>query len=235
MAKTFTSWTVLPHDPIDKLAHNLWRVRGTMPDPNVRRQMVLARMGDGRVIVHNAIALSDDEMRELEAWGTPSVIFVPNGFHRQDALIWKQRYPAAAVVAPAGSRKRVAKVVAVDAVTEEAPADATVKLAPLDGFPSESVLEVRSGDDATIVFNDAVLNMPRLRGPIGMMLAPTGQVSSPRFARWFMIKNKRAFAEQLDRLAATPGLRRVLVAHGKPITEDPAAALRAVAGQVRGT
>ena len=26
MAKAFTEWTVLPHDPIDKLAHNLWRL-----------------------------------------------------------------------------------------------------------------------------------------------------------------------------------------------------------------
>ena len=31
--------------------------------------MILARMDDGRVVVHNAIALDDAEMSELEAWG----------------------------------------------------------------------------------------------------------------------------------------------------------------------
>ena len=234
MANAFTTWTVLPHDPIDKLAHNLWRVKGTMSKGRIQRQMVLARLGDGRVIVHNAIALAPDEMAELEAWDSPAVIFVPNGFHRQDALIWKHRYPEARVVAPAGSRKRVEKVVAVDAVTEDAPGDATVRLIPIAGMPSESLLEVRSGDDVTLVFNDAVLNMPRMGGPVGMMLGPTGRVSAPRFARWFLIKDRRAFAAQLDQLSRTPGLRRLLFGHGRPVSEEPAAALRAVASQIRG-
>src|SRR5689334_21741278 len=98
--KTFTTWTVLEHDPIEKLADNLWRVHGYMD--RVQRQMILARQPDGRLFVHNAIALDDAEMKEVEAWGTPSTIFVPNPFHRQDAFIWKQRYPEAKIVAPAG-------------------------------------------------------------------------------------------------------------------------------------
>jgi hypothetical protein len=234
MAKAFTTWTVLPHDPIDKLADNLWRVKGTMPGEKVQRQMILAKLADERVIVHNAIALADDEMAEIEAWGTPAVIFVPNGFHRQDALIWKQRYPAARVVAPAGARKRVGKVVAVEAVSEDAPKDATVRLVPIDGMPGESILEVRSGDAVSVTFCDAVMNVPKLGGAFGVMLAPTGQVSSPRLARWFMIKDKQAFAAQLDRIAATPGLDRVMFGHGKPVTEDAPGALRRVAAQLRG-
>ena len=27
----FTTWTVFPHKPIEKLAPNLWRVSGSMP------------------------------------------------------------------------------------------------------------------------------------------------------------------------------------------------------------
>ena len=55
MPKVFTEWTVLPHRPIEKLSDNLWRVSGKMG--NVRRQMVLAKLRDGRVVVDNAIAL----------------------------------------------------------------------------------------------------------------------------------------------------------------------------------
>lgn len=230
---TFTTWTVLPHKPIEKLGDNLWRVSGSMPgDSKIQRQMALAKLSDGRVIVHNAIALDEPEMAELEAWGTPSVIFVPNGFHRQDALIWKQRYPKALVVTPPGSKKRVAKIVAVDAVTETAPGDASVRLVPIDGMPAESVLEVRSGADTTLVFCDAVLNMPKLGFPMNVFLGPTGQVSAPRAMRWMLLKDKKAFASQLDKLADA-GVTRLLFGHGRPITDDAPGALRKVAAQLR--
>jgi hypothetical protein len=53
--------------------------------------MVLARMRDGRVVVDNAIALDDASMRELEAWGEPSVLIIPNRYHRQDARIYARQ------------------------------------------------------------------------------------------------------------------------------------------------
>lgn len=234
MPAAYTTWTVLPHKPIEKLADNLWRVSGTMGDGKTQRQMVVARMADGGLVIHNAIALDDAEMKELEAWGKPAVLFVPNGYHRQDAAIWKQRYPELKVVAPLGSRKRVAKVVAVDAITDDAPGDDTVRLRALDGLPGESLLEVKSGGDVTLVFCDAILNMPKLGFPMSFFLGPTGQVSAPRVMRWLALKDKRAFARQLDGLAGTAGLKRVLVGHGKPIVDDPAGALRRVAKQLGG-
>lgn len=231
---TFTTWTVCKHKPIEKLAPNLWRVSGTMPNRETQqRQMVLAKMADGRVLVHNAIALNDPEMAEIEAWGTPSVIFVPNGYHRQDAGIWKQRYAQAKVVAPAGSKKRVAQVVPVDAVSEEAPNDSTVRLIPLEGLPPESVLEVKTPDGITLVFCDAILNVPKLGFPMGFVLGPTGRVSTPRIVRWMGLKNKQAFAAQLEKLAETPGLNRLLFGHGRPISEDPRGALLSVVQQLR--
>jgi hypothetical protein len=233
MAKTWQTWTVLPHGPIEKLADNLWRVSGTLNEGKVQRQMVLARRADGGVVVHNAIALAEPQMKELEAWGTPSVLFVPNRFHRMDAAIWKQRYPKMTVVAPAGSREQVAKVVPVDLTIPEAPADDGVALLPLEGMPSEGVLRVRSGEQVSLTFCDAVLNVPRRGGVMGFVLAPTGEVSVPRGIRWFSLKDRQAFADPLARLAETPGLRRLLFGHGKPVDGDAPAALRKVVAQVR--
>lgn len=229
----FTTWTVLPHKPIEKLSSNLWRVTGMMPDGRTQRQMVLARMNDGRVVVHNAIALGDAEMTELEAWGEPSVVFVPNSFHRQDAFIWKQRYPKAKVITPGGSKKRVAKVVAVDDVTEAAPSDDKVRLVPLAGVPMESVLEVKTDSGTSLVFCDAVLNMPKLGFPMSAFLGPTGTVSCPRVMRLLALKDKKAFTAQLEQLASTPNLERVMFGHGSPITDDAPGALRKVVTQLR--
>lgn len=111
----FSEWTVLPHEPIETLTNNLWSVTGMLG--NIQRQMVLARMRDGRVVVFNAMALSDPEMNDVEAWGKPSVLVVPNGHHRQDARVWKKRYANAVVIAPPGGRKRIARVVPVDVTT----------------------------------------------------------------------------------------------------------------------
>jgi hypothetical protein len=229
--KTFEQWTVLPHDPIQKLGSNLWRVSGTMG--KIQRQMVLARMRDGRVVIHNAIALDEPEMKELEAWGRPSILFVPNSFHRQDAKIWKQRYPGLQVVTPAAARKKVAGVVPVDLTIEQAPSDDTVKLSPLAGCAAEGVLEVRTDGALTTVFTDAILNLPKRSGLIGLALAPTGQASCPRFARILWLKDRKAFCRQLETLAGD-GLRRVLFGHGAPAEGDAApAALRNAASLLR--
>jgi hypothetical protein len=92
MAKCFTTWTVLPHDSIEKHSENLWSVSGNMPSGNQRR-MTIARRADGKLVIHNPIALDDAEMKEVEALGKPAYLIVPNAFHRQDAIIYKQRYP----------------------------------------------------------------------------------------------------------------------------------------------
>ena len=234
MPKVFTEWTVLPHQPIEKVSDNLWRVSGKLGE--IQRQMVLARMRDGRIVVNNAIALDAAEMAELEAWGEPAVLIVPNAFHRQDSVIWKQRYPRSIVAAPPGGRKRIAKLVPVDvdASSADAPHDDTVRVIPMDGCAADVLLEVRSADGVTLVFCDAILNVPRRTGVMGFMLAPTGQVSAPRLLRWLWIKDKRAFAAHLERLAETPDLRRLMFGHGEPITDDAPGALRRVAAQVRG-
>src|SRR5262245_49018604 len=121
MAKAFQTWTVLPHQPLEKLADNLWRVEGTMPDGRTRRVMSVAKMRDGRLVIHNAIALEEPLMAELEAFGTPAVLVVPNAYHRQDAKIFKDRYPALRVHCPRGATKGVGKVVPVDGDYEDAP------------------------------------------------------------------------------------------------------------------
>ncbi|HZH03491.1 MAG TPA: hypothetical protein VEY30_06880 [Myxococcaceae bacterium] len=70
MAKAHETWTVLKHDPIEKLAENLWRVKGALPGMSLKRNMVVARLSSGGLVIHNGIALDEASMRELEAWGT---------------------------------------------------------------------------------------------------------------------------------------------------------------------
>jgi len=227
MAACFTEWTVLPHDPIEKLTENFWCVQGVMPGGKITRKMAVARLRDGSLLVHNAIALKEEAMQELEAFGKPAYIVVPNGFHRQDARIWKDRYPAAKVVAPAGSKKKVDEIAKVELDYRDAPSDDTVKLTYFDGCKEkEGYIEVHSESGTTLVINDVVCNLPKTGGLLGFFMGPTGQASVPRVSRWMLVKERSAVGEHLDRLAAIPDLRRVVLSHGDNLVDDPNAALR---------
>jgi hypothetical protein len=233
MAKSFDTWTVCPHQPIEKIQENLWRVQAPFPGAPFPRTMILARLADGRVIVHNAIALDDAEMKEVEAWGQPAFMIVPNGGHRMDAKIFKDRYPGLRVITPPGSKAKVEQVVQVDATTGEFGGDG-VRYEVLDGTKErEGVMSVTSGDRTTLVFNDAIMNMRSLPGFGGFVMGligftgPAPKVSFP--ARMAIVADKKALRGHLERLAGTPGLERIEVGHGAPVTDGAPAALRAAA------
>lgn len=229
---TFTTWTVLPHEPIQILAENLWSVEGTMPRGNKRR-MVIARLLDGRLIIHNAIALDPPEMAELEAFGEVAALVVPNGFHRQDARIWKDRYPRAKVYAPGRTIPKVSQVVPVDGHYADIPRDKTFEALHLDGMKeNEGVFVVQSADGKSLVFNDTILNMPKSSGAKALAMAPTGVPSVPRFMRWLMLKDKHALKAQLHAFSAPSDLQRIIVGHGANIHQDSSRVLVAIADRL---
>ncbi|MBI5514188.1 MAG: hypothetical protein HY909_10495 [Deltaproteobacteria bacterium] len=234
MAAGHTTWTVLPHGPLEALAENLWRVTGSLPGMAMKRVMTVARYADGGLLVHNAIALDEAGMKALEALGPVRALVVPSGYHRLDAGTFKARYPEARVYCPRGVTGDVAKVVAVDGAYEDAPRDDTMWLERLEGVGDrEGALQVRSRDGATVVLNDLVFNMAHGAGLYGFVLryvtASTGGPWVSRVGRWFLVKDREAVRRELLRLSQVEGLRRVLVAHEDVIAEDPSGALRAVA------
>ena len=232
MAKCFTTWTVLPHEPIEKHSENFWSVSGKMPSGNQRR-MTVARRADGKLVVHNPIALDDAEMKEIEALGQPGFVIVPNAFHRQDAAIYKQRYPQASVLCPQTARAKVSQVVEVSGNLDEMPKDADVELFHLRGMKErEGALRVRSQGGTSVVFNDTLLNMEPTGLGAAMFMGPLGTLSVPRFTRWVMMKNGAELKQHLQELAASPGLNRVVPGHGKLVEAGAASALQQAAARL---
>ncbi len=226
-------WIVLRHDPIVKHSDNLWSVEGDIPNMALRRRMTLAKMRDGRVVVHNAIACDEFTQKAIEAWGEPAVLLVPNGFHRLDAHPWKARYAKSAVYCPQGATKRVAQVLPVDGSYEDFKGDDTVRFETLDGSGAqEGVVRVTGPEGETVVFNDVLFNQPHLPGFGGWMMKhvtdSTGGPKVTRIARLFLVKERTALQAHLARLA-NGALARVVPGHGDVIERDASATLRAVA------
>ncbi len=227
-------WTVLPHGPIERLEPNLWRVEGSLPRMALRRVMTLIRLEDGRIVIHSAIALDERAMSEIEAWGRPAVLLVPNAYHRLDAPAWVARYPDIEIRCPPGGRAKIEAVVRVDADYRGFDGGQTLSIEILDGIGgSEAVLIVRSPGGTSLVFNDALFNMPHGRGVAGLVFRyVTGSTGGPRVTRLFRllaVKDRDRFRAHLERLAATPGLVRIIVSHHQVIDDSPGEALLRVA------
>jgi hypothetical protein len=229
--------TILPHGPLEQLGPNLWRVWGEVPRFPLRRVMVVARYETGDLLIHNAIQLNEESKAQLESLGKPRVMVVPNGFHRLDAPTYKALYPEIKVFCPRGSRKKVEGRVPVDGTLDEMPSDNRISMRHLDGVREfEGALTVQDEDGATLVCNDLIFNQPHFSGFLGFAFRYLGDVTGgPKISRvekLLFIKNKAAFRDELLRLAETPRLHRVIVAHGDLIEENPAEVLRGLAASL---
>ena len=157
MTAPYKDWTVQPHGPLDPIGEDMLTVVGTihMPLGEFPRRMTIVRLGDGRLIVYSAIALDEERMAKIEAFGRPAFLIVPSERHRLDAPAYKARYPDLTVLAPSGARAKVQEVVPVDAETADFGDEVTwVEVPGTNG--TEAALEVKGRDGLTLVVNEIV-------------------------------------------------------------------------------
>ena len=225
------------HDDLVALVPGLWSVRGSLPFP-LRRNMAVFRLGDGSLLLHSVLAMNEDGMTKLAALGRPSVLIVPNGMHRMDAPFYKARYPDLRVICPAAVRAKVEKVIAVDATCEEALPPLGVRVHTLPGFKTgELAYEVDVPGGKALLVADAVGSSDYAPGIIGGLMATLsggikGRLGVARIMKVLQVSDKKTAREGLTRLADVPGVRVLIPAHGKPILEDCAVALRQAAASL---
>lgn len=228
-----TRWKVLPHQPLRQLEDNLQVVDANLPGGvPLERRMTVVRLRDGRVVVHNAIALDDASMAALEAWGEMAFLVVPNGFHRIDAFAFKQRYPKMTVIAGPNGRKKIELAVPVDGGPELLPADGGMHGFNMDGDKiGEMAFIIEHGPTKTLLVNDALFNQPHQSGLSGFMMramGSTGDLKMSLVMRLFGTSDTKAFKAHLLRLAETPTVSRLIMSHGKIIEGDIAGRLRTI-------
>ena len=236
-------WTVHPHGPLEPIAENLWWVRAELPKMDLQRTMTVARLADGRLLLHSAIALDEAGMEALEALGEPSFLVVPSSYHRMDAPRYKSRYPNIKVLCPRGAHARVSKVVPVDHCYEDCPlpdpADDSVRLEYFDeGRRPEGVLMVRSADGVTAIFNDVLFNLPHGKGLFwfvyGRLIGACGGPKVTPIARMVLLwgATGRGYKAWLAAAADRGDIVRLVPGHGDLIEGDVATVLRDLAANL---
>jgi hypothetical protein len=237
--KPFTTWTVLPHDKLTRLADNVISVTGRMHMPpmgEVERRMTVVRLAGGRLVIWSAIALDEAGMRELESFGRPAYLIVPGDLHRLDARPWKDRYPELVVIAPAAARAKVEEVVPVDA-TDVDFGDATVRYMTVPGTGErEAALLVEGASGTTLVINDLIFdlaNRPGFSGWLFKVIGMTGDHAHiPPPVRMRKVVDRQALGAALEQWAHLPRLERVIISHGGIIGKDAGGVLRRVAKEI---
>ena len=238
MTKPFQQWTVLPHGKLVPIDESILTVVGEihMPLMDLPRRMTVVRLVDASLVVFSAIALDEDEMTALEAYGRPAYLIVPSDKHRLDAKTWKDRYPEIQVVAPEGARAKVEETVAVDTVTPGFD-DSNVQFVTVPGTRGrEAALLVRTPKGTTLVLNDVVGNIRDAAGFGGWLLHLAGfagkEAQIPAVVKMAVIEDTKALRTQLLQWAEIDTLVRILVSHGSPIEENPRQVLRELAGSL---
>lgn len=238
MTRPFQDWKVLPHGKLSEIDENVLTVTGDirMPMMSLPRRMTVVRVSGSRLIVFSAIALNEDEMTRLEAYGRPAFLVVPSDKHRLDAKPWKNRYPAMQVVAPEGARAKIEDVVPVDTIAPRFD-DANVEFVAVPGTRGhEAALVVRTPNGTTLVLNDLVGNIRKEPGSRAWLLQLAGfagkEPQIPRVVKMVMIKDAGALRAQLMQWSEIESLKRILVSHGAPIDDNPRQILRNLAGSL---
>jgi hypothetical protein len=234
MPKPNEHWKVMPHGPLTRLADNLYTVTGVlrMPLAETTRRMTIVRLSGGRLAIYSAIALEEREMARLEALGKPSYLIVPSAIHRLDIKGYCERYPELSVLAPRGSRAKVAELVSVDA-SDRGLEDESVELVTVAGTQdSEFAMIVRTETGKTLIVNDLIFNLPPMDGLAGLGLRllgfGPGAPSMPKLVMKKLVRDRRALRAQLEAWAQVDALERLLVSHGAPI-DNPRSTLLVLA------
>jgi hypothetical protein len=235
MTAPHTKWTVLPHGRLTNVEDSILTVTGVvkMPIGTFERRMTVVRLVNGDLVIYSPISLDEPQMQRLEQFGSPAFLVIPGSHHRVDGKIWKDRYPAAKVVASLGAREAVEKVVAVQSTAPDF-GDPSARFFTVRGTSQdESALTVSTARGTTLIVNDILANVQNAKGIDAVIARIFGfagkkpQIPLPE--KLSIIDDQAALAAQLREWADDPSLKRIIVSHGEIIEDNPSSVLRDVA------
>jgi len=231
---------VSSHGPIEELRPGLWQVTGSLKRSPIPRNMIIWRTPEKGLLIHSAICLEEEHMKQLDALGDITHIIVPCEMHRADVGAYQQRYPKAIVLAPSCSHEKVNQVVAKCQALEDGLTDWGIKLHRPDGLKDfELHLEIPLEDGSrALIMTDALFNLGS-SPPTGFggfmlrLLGSVGPLNITKIGRKLLLRDKESFSNYIKRLANIPNLSVLSMAHGTCIQHDIQAELIAASERIR--
>ncbi|TNE88313.1 MAG: hypothetical protein EP330_15440 [Deltaproteobacteria bacterium] len=227
---------VLPHGPITPWFDNLWTVTGALPNMALPRTMCIWRGEDG-LVLHSPVAVDEPTLDAILELGPVKYVVVPNGFHRLDGGVYKERFPEARLLAPAFARGKVEQMYPVDADVEHVlPPLGVACVHPAGTKPIELVYRMPVDGGHALVCADLLFNveehLPGIGGWFLRLVGSTGDFGMTRIGRMMILAQGKQLAAWLREEADRDGLRAFVPCHGTPIVDDCAERLRYAASRL---
>jgi hypothetical protein len=230
MPKPRRPWTVTPHEPLVQHEENFWSVEGMVPGAPIRRRMCIVRRSDGDLLFFHAVPLAEPALAQVLALGKPRYLVVGHHQHATDAHGFSERL-GVKIFGPKlddpGLRARCDPAGSF----ADVPPDPSFTLESLPGSKlGEALMVVNSGEHKSALFCDAIQNNPPEQTVLPFrLLGFAGGPKMPPIYRWMYLEDRAAMRAAFERLAALPGLQRLVPCHGRIVATDAAQSLRAVA------
>ncbi len=226
---------------VERIAPSLYTATSTIFGIGRGRRMTVCVMEDG-LLVFSPICLPEKQMAQLFDGQTVRYIVAPNGWHRLDTALYKERFPQALVLAPERGRAAVAEKVPVSDSLEhyfrEVNPGLRVKLIDVPFKPSATIQECimnvpLKNAKRVLLVGDAFQNANS--GSVGAFLRPilrlygvmgrdTKSLQMSRGFRWMMPKDdrKKFLTSLADLCRNDPSIAHVVMCHGEPVEASPA-------------
>ena len=223
-------WTVTAHGGLVQHEENLWSVEGMVPGAPFRRRMVIVKRSDGKLLFFHAMPLEEPLLAQVKALGQPAYLVVGHHQHAIDADAFAKRL-GLAIYGPKRCEPGLRARCDLSGFLEDVPPDPAVSVESLPGSKlGEAVLTVQSAAGATVCFCDAIQNNPAADLNIAFrMLGFAGGPKTPLVFRVLFLEDKKAMRAAFERLAALPGLKRIIPTHGDLVESAVPSALLAAA------
>jgi hypothetical protein len=215
---------------------NIWIADGTVVTAaagfHYPTRMAVIRLSNRDLVLWSPIALSDELGAAVEALGTVRYLIPPNALHHTFLGDWQWSYPDALVYAPAGLREK-RQDIRFDADFSDGPIAAwagEIDHAILWGNRITTEVVLFHRESGTAIFTDLIQQFPRgwFRGWRALVarldLMTADEPAVPRKFR-MAFTDRRAARQSLEPILAWP-TKKVIIAHGPPITEDGQTFLR---------
>ena len=194
--------------------------------------MAVIRLTNGDLVLWSPTALTDDLRAAVETLGAVRYLIPPNSLHHTFLGDWQSAYPDAKVYAPPGLREK-RKDIRFDGDFGDGPIAAwaeQIDFAMMWGNRITIEVILFHCESGTTILADLIQQLPRgwfkgwraLVARLDLMVA-----AEPTVPRKFRIAftDRRAARRALRHILAWP-TKKVLIAHGPPITDDGQAFLR---------
>lgn len=194
-------------------------------------RMAVIRLADGGLLIWSPTAVSDDLLSHVRQLGPVAALIAPNALHHVHLSDWIAACPDAKVIGTPGLAKKRTDIAFDRTITASTPPlwPGEVEHVVLDTrITSETVLFHRTS--GTVLFTDLLQQMPKgwyagwraVVARLDLMTSPEPAV--PRKFR--MAVSDRPAAQAAMRRVFDWPVKRVVMAHGTPVTKDAPAFLR---------